>query len=696
MAAAGMALAPVVIHLIHRRRYQREPWAAMDFLLAAHQTTRRRIQLQHWVLMAVRCIVILLVGATVARPYSAHSALGSAVGQARCDRVIVLDDSLSMHARQPDGGTAFEAAKRKALALIEQCGDADGVALLTASTLPRTWMKQPVHDRQAVRGLVESLTCGAGGNDLPSALREASAILGRGATVVGGRLVYCITDLTKSAIPSASEALDLPNVDRLVWVGVASAGTANTALTEFRMLSQLIGTGIPARYMVRVAHHGSTTMDKADVEVLLDGTVVHRATVGPIPSHGVQDVEMELPISRPGDHRLTARLVNMADDLPEDNVRHLAARVSDTLPVLLVEGRLSSEQGSQGLLYVHAALCGEAAEGSSRFVGTTISASELQDQTLSDYSLVVLGDVPRLSTEAWTRLGAYVKSGGAVMMFLGEQVAPDGYSQAGELLTCKLVSRTLLERNAEPLRFRIGDSQHPALVDLSRHDRGGLLLANVWSHWRIVPRDGASPRTLLSLSDGQPALMEHVIGRGRVVTWLIGPEITDTNLPAKPDYPPLMLNLATHLAAPPSIDMNLTVGHTWTWRGATLRPDAVVELRTPSGKGGHIEANSGTDGRTQWSCQTTDQPGFYSARLDSARALFAVNAENTDSDLRPADASAWRARFGPKCDVVTAATESQRAAATMPPREFASLFGFVLITLVVIETLLATWFGSRG
>src|SRR5439155_25432458 len=95
MAALGLALSPIVIHLINRRRYQRESWAAMDFLLAAHQTTKRRMRLEHWMLMAVRCLVVLLLGMTVARPFMSGTALAS-LGQPRCDRVIVIDDSLSM------------------------------------------------------------------------------------------------------------------------------------------------------------------------------------------------------------------------------------------------------------------------------------------------------------------------------------------------------------------------------------------------------------------------------------------------------------------------------------------------------------------------------------------------------------------------------------------------------------------------
>lgn len=696
MAAVGLSLAPIIIHLIHRRRYHSEPWAAMDFLLAAHQTTRRRIQLQHWVLMAVRCIVLLLLCLTVARPYMADSALGSAIGKARCDRVIILDDSLSMNARLPDGGTAFDAAKRKALEILDQSGDADGTALLTASTLPRRWMTKPVHDRQAVRAMIESLECGAGGNDLPGALRTASEILGQSPATIGGRWVYCLTDLTNTSIPPAAEPIDAPNVDRVLWIGVGRDKAVNIAISEFTMLSQLVGVGIPARYLVRLSNESSTPLEQASVEVLLDGVAVHRATAGPIPPFGTHEVEIEIPIPRAGDHRLTARLVGINDDLPSDDTRFLAVRVAETLPALFVDARNAADPTEGGLLYVAAALCGESADGFARFRGTTIAASDIHDKPLKDYSLIVVSDVPRWPAEIWTRLAAYVSDGGALMIYGGDIATADSGTSAGALLPGAFKSRTAIATDAEPLRFRISDSHHPALTDLTRHERGGLHSAGVRASWSVALRPERAARTLLSLTDGRPLLTEHTMGRGRIATWFTGSDIADCNLPAKPDFVPLMLNLATYLAAPRLSASNLAVGETWESPLKTTAIDTTPEIRQPPGGVAKIESDSNSDGRLRWICKDIRIPGFYSIRAGADRSNFAANGAESDSDLRRADVSAWRARFGPKSEVLPSTVDTKNAASAAPPREFATLFGFLLIVVVVIETVLASWFGSRG
>src|SRR5258707_2209454 len=63
------AAAPLLIHLWSRHRYRESPWAAMQFLLAAMRKNARRLQLQQWVLLAVRTLIILLIVLAVAQAY---------------------------------------------------------------------------------------------------------------------------------------------------------------------------------------------------------------------------------------------------------------------------------------------------------------------------------------------------------------------------------------------------------------------------------------------------------------------------------------------------------------------------------------------------------------------------------------------------------------------------------------------------
>src|SRR3954452_23566328 len=92
----GAAAVPIIIHLLNRRKYREMPWAAMRFLLAAIQKNSRRIRVEHWLLLAIRTLVILLVVAAMAKPFlESLGGLPIIAGQ-RTHHVLVLDGSLSM------------------------------------------------------------------------------------------------------------------------------------------------------------------------------------------------------------------------------------------------------------------------------------------------------------------------------------------------------------------------------------------------------------------------------------------------------------------------------------------------------------------------------------------------------------------------------------------------------------------------
>src|SRR4029450_7265900 len=65
-AAAG--LLPILIHLWSRRKFREESWAAMEFLLAAMRKNARRIQLEQWLLLAVRTAILLVLALALADP----------------------------------------------------------------------------------------------------------------------------------------------------------------------------------------------------------------------------------------------------------------------------------------------------------------------------------------------------------------------------------------------------------------------------------------------------------------------------------------------------------------------------------------------------------------------------------------------------------------------------------------------------
>ncbi|MEE8169458.1 MAG: BatA domain-containing protein, partial [Phycisphaerae bacterium] len=98
MAFGAAAVAsPILIHLLSRRRFRRVLWPAMDFLLEAHRQNRRRARIEQLILLALRCLAVLLLVLVLARPFVRPGLVAALLGAAvRTERIVLLDDSFSM------------------------------------------------------------------------------------------------------------------------------------------------------------------------------------------------------------------------------------------------------------------------------------------------------------------------------------------------------------------------------------------------------------------------------------------------------------------------------------------------------------------------------------------------------------------------------------------------------------------------
>jgi len=135
LAAAGAAAVsiPVAIHLLSRMRRKPQPWAAMRFLEMALRRQRNRLRLEQWLLLATRCLIMLVAALALAGPVLGGCAgrLSGALDPGGRVLVLVIDDGLSASAQQVAGAgdaTRLDAAKSQGLGLLDALSRGDRVA----------------------------------------------------------------------------------------------------------------------------------------------------------------------------------------------------------------------------------------------------------------------------------------------------------------------------------------------------------------------------------------------------------------------------------------------------------------------------------------------------------------------------------------------------------------------------------------
>lgn len=125
-AGLGAVSAPILIHLLNRQKYKRIRWAAMEFLLLAFKRTRRRMQIEHLIILILRCLTMLMLGMVLAQPL-----LGAFVSGSR-DVYVLVDDSYSMNYKSGED-TTFKRGQDALTQIITNLNPKDDIHVVMLS-----------------------------------------------------------------------------------------------------------------------------------------------------------------------------------------------------------------------------------------------------------------------------------------------------------------------------------------------------------------------------------------------------------------------------------------------------------------------------------------------------------------------------------------------------------------------------------
>ncbi len=692
-------MVPLLIHLLNRRRYRDEPWAAMQFILSAVQRTRRRLRTEQWILLAVRTLIMALVGLVVARPYFAPPSALMAVGEQRVDRVLVVDDSLSMRAGTSMQSSALERAKLAMLKLMDRSGASGGFAVVTASRPASAGFDQPVQDRLAVRQFVDAIDGTWAASDLRGGLERADAILARSTAPPDAREIYVFSDFCERDWNHPAGAADvgltpLANVSRVVLVRPAPESRCNRAITGLHIVGQPALLNGAAEVRVEVMNFSPVEMPATVLTLRVAEREVGRRNMEPLAPGARATVDFHVTLEPGAVHVLEAAIGRWEGDwLPEDDRRRLAVDVPGRRSVLLVESRTQGPPVGQSLFHFRLALGGVEtlpAEGVP-FSVTQVTLEEFRDVVLKDYDVVAIGDLSLLRAIDIERLQPFVSRGGGLIAFC-ENLEQSTANMVRTLLPVRLLDVHEAAVDEAPPNLTIADPNHVMLADFIGQARSILGRAHVTA-WRRVQIETGGPRLdrIIATSTGDPILLLGEVGTGRIALWLTSADMAWTNFPAKPDYPPLMMNLTGYVAGDRNLGRNVLVGE--TLRGSTpVGASERMELTLPDGKRQRVERDQ-DEGGSCWKLTSTALPGVYEWVRGLTRDTYCVNPDIAESDLRQAERTRVAAAFGDRATFVDS-SELTTFTGAADVRELGWLLAVILLLGATGESLLGRVFGG--
>ncbi len=565
VGAAAVAV-PILIHLFNRKRYRVVVWAAMKFLLAAQKQNTRRMRIEQLILLAVRCLLLLLLVLALAsiEPWAetVWAGLwsgGSSPGHLRTGRihkVLVIDASLSMAAKHEQGKSCFDLAREQALKIIGDAGSGDGFSVLVLGERLDWKIQEASLDCDRVSKEINGLKVTHGNTSALAALQAVADRLRDTDPRFTAREVYFLTDLQRATwnvtLPTegqeARAAKDQhPLVEELqkaastVFVDVGRDGLQNVAVTDLTVSDPILTAGAEVAFQATIKNFGSAARNGLGVELLIGrGSTAAGGGGFDLTRH---DAPKKISL-RSGEtatvvftHRFTSagtyavRVQVDRDDLEADDARTVIVTVREQIPLLLVNGQPADPKHGHP----------EAATEVLPFaldpppIGkdgvkvpvqlTELSVGDFARENLSRFDCIFLCDVGELTPNDVNRLAAHLRRGGGLVVTAGDNVADNIdlynkllFNQKKGLLPARLVG--VQEAPAGNHFYLDADDSHfkkpPLRAFLDATDRFTLRRAQFFKYLRVTPSAGPGSQVLMfratgpqaaNLPDADPALL---------------------------------------------------------------------------------------------------------------------------------------------------------------------------------------------
>jgi hypothetical protein len=723
----GLVAVPILIHFFFRRRHRVVRWAAMDLLLAALRKQRRRIEVENLILLLLRCAAIALFGLALARPAARAQILPEMFGGGR-GVVLVVDTSASMGA-QSTGRRALDRARERARRLLDDLPEASQVTLVVTrddlSGGAPSVLIEAATPANARERLEKHLLLSHGANDLAEVFRF---VRGRLDNVDGRKLVAFATDLQardwvdaegarredvhralRSLGPEDGEA---PPV-RVLDVGgenLDNAGVAELTLDEGReaFADTLLGLNtVLVNYGEREAS-GTLTLFVGDGrddrwekkearEVRLAGSV----GVGE-PVRRTFPLYHALPKGSEGGARFKVvyqPASGAADRLPLDDERFLALRVKPPvrfLPVASFAGALEILRDTEVEDVID--------------LREPVYPEALSTMDLSRFDIVLWADANAhdVDERGAAAVTEFVRKGGGLLAYLGEYAQPERvnehfFRERGEGLFPMLLE--------EGKQAEVVEGETPWTIDLEAAKEHPLFREteifrshSILRFRRVREVLEGSVVARYDSAAGDPAVLEHRLGRGRVLVVTTTPDergfrMDGSFLPAI-----FFINAAHYLVAEDPALWNVTVG----------RPIRVplplgarrVAVEPPEAAGGVVEEQI-DDASKPFTVSNTAFPGFYRLTVrgmaQDAKGLAteevhlaAANADAAESDLRRlAPTELPRLYRDTGLELAGESEELVPAAGGAEAGELSRALLGVVAAILFLELVLAWRFGTR-
>ncbi len=634
----GLAAAPVplLLHLINRTRAKKVPFTALQFIEQSLAQQSIKYRLRELLLLALRIAMLTFLALLLSRPFL-RSRTFSFAQKVQSTAVLVLDDTLSMSYREGDR-SLWERGREEALKYLDTLNEGSRVSFYPISEDPAPLTPDLERVRRAIR---EWSPGGRAAPCIPAVSRAAKVLEG---VKTGNREILFFTDLTRVSWEGLGQsAVKLPAETALYVVDVGESRDRNAAVQAVSVeTSGQARVHVPIQ--VRAVVRGGEEPMERGVDLVIGGKRVDSRRVK-LDKYQLSTVTFSTAPEAGGTLQGSVRF-SEGDPLALDDERFFTLQVRDAVRALLAGD-------GKGDLFLKQAL---SPDGLSKRSPVTIEPAhpvELESRDLSQVDLVILSNVRSLAAASWQRLREFVRGGGGLLVFGGEEVDPSGYTPAASQGVLPL---SVQGKRSEPDKssLEIVDATHAVFAPFSGGMNGDLSV-RAFRTWLVVePLPEPASRVLARFKGSSPAIVERELGTGRVLLFASSADPSWNDLPSYgAPYVPLMHLLVRHAIGRTGPPVSGVVGESLSIP-LPRKHGARARVAWPGGK---AEDYLLEPDQRELSIDRAQRQGNVLLSFDGAPAAgFAVNVDPRESKRERVARQALAAGFSPDAYVRIAST----------------------------------------
>ena len=665
------------------------------FLEKSPERLTRRTRIERWLLLALRCLALILLALMFGRPFLRSSSLDLDAGDGK-RVVILLDESASMQREE-----LWKRGSEEAIRAIRNLAPNDEAAFATFSQDVdivagfETWASLPPAARAdaAAKHLDERGKAGWKATRLGAALSSGAELIedAEADREFAAREIVVISDFQEGA--------ELESLNRYAW-------PEDIAVRCVPILPE-----DPGNLTVNLVAASAEGGEEADPESGPAGDIrrsrrvrISNARDSKIENfslawNGATDTRLDsfLPAGAsrvmpapPRESELTDGVLEISGDTHAFDNRVYVSR-SQPRAVRLVFLAEKVEGGDVGspLFYLSRAMH-KTPTVDPAVAGVSFSELAIQPEILKTADvLIVHGNAPGEVAKA---SGEFAEDGGLVLAVVSENSTADSLQSILGIGDLQLAEAEV--RDYAMLADL--DFDHPVLAPFARAQVRDFTKVRTWKHRSLVLPEAASEnaRILARFDSGEPAWVDVRRGDGRVFVFLSGWEPRESQLALSSKFVPLIYAILAQAGFSATESRPLYVGD-------PIPVDGSGVMQVPAGESVSIQTE-------KKAFTETGEPGFYA--LDSGTGeprIFAVNLAPSESRIDPLDPTVALGDLGVNVHADDAGTT---AALTIQEAEEAEVRKRRLeaeekeerqklwkwIVLLVLVTLLAeTWLAGR-